>query len=161
MLKIGAAVVFLVWLAYSVPVLIAPIIALVGGLAYMSYQQEKQNKAVFDTLLIEALSKRAGPADQAIGLKLARSNFPRSALFRLAQIAGDDIYVLQNTKKLAMVNNRIESLKDTLDEIKGARHAGLASDETLQTVANTIAAWVVFGEQKAKRLGGVEHDRPS
>jgi len=72
-----------------------------------------------------------------MNLKLARSNFPRSALIRNLQIIRDSIEIALTSKKKDTAQSRMDTLLERYEEIR-AEQSGLVSMEVMNEISSVI-----------------------
>lgn len=138
---IGAIVYPLVWLYEQIGAvgLVLCGVGVAAAFTYWHIYNAKQDKKAFDELVLYTLHN-CMPPDEArrINRKLAKENFPRSALIRNLQIIRDSIEISLSSKKRATAESRAKSVEELHQEILH-EHAGLVSDSVLAEI-NAVCA---------------------
>lgn len=107
------------------------------GIFYHIGSRRKEQKT-FDDLVLYVLHNRLHPDEaKKMNLKLARSNFPRSALIRNLQIIRDSIEIALMSKKRDTAESRMNTLLERFEEIK-KEQSGLVSTEVYNEIERVI-----------------------
>jgi len=107
------------------------------GFLWYTNKTKKEQKA-FDNLALYVLHNRLHPNEaKTMNLKLARSNFPRSALIRNLQIIRDSIEIALTSKKKDTAQSRMDTLLERYEEIR-AEQSGLVSMEVMNEISSVI-----------------------
>lgn len=133
---IGAIVYPFVWLYEQVGAvgLVVCAVGIVAIFVYWHIHNEKQDQKAFEELVLYTLHNRI-PPDEArrINRKLAKENFPRSALIRNLQIIRDSIEISLSSKKRETAESRAQSVAELHQEILH-EHASLVSEDVLADI---------------------------
>ena len=138
---IGVIVYPFVWLYEQIGVvgLVLCGIGVVAAFIYWHIHNAKQDQKAFDELVLYTLHNRM-PPDEArrINRKLAKENFPRSALIRNLQIIRDSIEISLSSKKRATAESRAQSVEELHQEVLH-EHASLVSESVLGEINDVCA----------------------
>lgn len=137
---IGVIVYPFVWLYEKIGGLGFSLIVLIViglGIFYHIGNRRKEQK-IFDDLVLYVLHNRLHPDEaKKMNLKLARSNFPRSALIRNIQIIRDSIEIALASKKRDTAESRMNTLLERFEEIK-KEQSGLVSAKIYNEIKRVI-----------------------
>ncbi len=140
LIVIGVIVYPFVWLYEKIGGLgfsLIVVIVIGLGIFYHIGNRRKEQKT-FDDLVLYVLHNRLHPDEaKKMNLKLARSNFPRSALIRNLQIIRDSIEIALASKKRDTAEPRMNTLLERFEEIK-KEQAGLVSAEVYNEIERII-----------------------
>jgi len=110
----------------------------IGGGIFWSISKTKKEQKEFDDLALSVLHNRLHPDEaKKMNLKLAKSNFPRSALIRNLQIIRDSIEIALTSKKRNTAESRMNTLLDRYEEIR-KEQSGFVSAEVLNEINRVI-----------------------
>lgn len=140
LIVIGVIVSPFVWLHEKIGGVGIGIIAVMAvgiGIFYNFGRHQKDQKA-FDDLALYVLHNRLHPDEaKRMNVKLARSNFPRSALIRNLQIIRDSIEIALTSKKRDTAESRMNILLERYEEIK-KEQSSLVSVEVYNEIDRVI-----------------------
>jgi len=110
----------------------------IGGGIFWSISKTKKEQKAFDNLALYVLHNRLHPDEaKKMNLKLAKSNFPRSALIRNLQIIRDSIEIALTSKKRDTAESRMNTLLERYEEIR-KEQSGLVSAEIYNEIDRVI-----------------------
>ena len=110
----------------------------IGGGIFWSISKTKKEQKAFDDLALYVLHNRLHPDEaKKMNLKLAKSNFPRSALIRNLQIIRDSIEIALTSKKRDTAESRMNTLLERYEEIR-KEQSGLVSAEIYSEIDRVI-----------------------
>lgn len=136
---IGVIVYPFVWLYEQIGAvgLLLCSISVVATFVYLHIRNVKQDQKAFDELVLYTLHNRMPPDEaRSINRKLAKENFPRSALIRNLQIIQDSIEISLSSKKRATAESRAQSVEELHQKILH-EYASLVSERVLTEINHT------------------------
>ncbi|MBU4185682.1 MAG: hypothetical protein KKI12_08390 [Proteobacteria bacterium] len=113
-------------------------VIVVGFAIFYNISRSQKEQKTFDDLALYVLHNRLHPDEaKKMNLKLARSNFPRSALIRNLQIIRDSIEIALTSKKRDTAESRMNTLLERYEEIR-KEQSGLVSAEVYNEIDRVI-----------------------